>query len=91
MRFASSELFSLLTTGEPIRSISISLTNLVSEGEEQISIFDDVKKREQQIKLTRALDEIRTRFGKNSILRAISYTPHSTIKYRNTLVGGHKA
>ncbi|MGE6313591.1 Y-family DNA polymerase [Bacillus cereus] len=80
-----------LHTGEPIRNISISLTNLVSEGEEQISIFDDVKKREQQVKLTRALDEIRTRFGKNSILRAISYTPHSTIKYRNTLIGGHQA
>lgn len=80
-----------LHTGEPIRSISISLKNLVNEGEEQISIFEDIKKREQQIKLTKTIDEIRTRFGKNSILRAISYTPHSTIKYRNTLVGGHRA
>ncbi|MDZ4627314.1 DinB/UmuC family translesion DNA polymerase, partial [Bacillus cereus] len=56
-----------LHTGEPIRSISISLKNLVNEGDEQISIFEDIKKREQQIKLTKAIDEIRTRFGKNSI------------------------
>lgn len=80
-----------LHTSEPISSISISLTNLVNEGVEQISIFDDIKKREQQIKLTRALDEIRTRFGKNIILRAVSYTLHSTVRYRNTLIGGHKA
>ncbi|MEH7457478.1 Y-family DNA polymerase [Bacillus sp. JJ1127] len=80
-----------LHTGEPIRSISIALTNLVDEGEEQISLFDDLKKREQQMKLTKALDEIRTRFGKNSVLRAVSYMPHSTIKYRNQLIGGHRA
>jgi len=80
-----------MNTGEPIRSISITLTNLVDEGEEQLSLFDDVRKREQQMKLTKALDEIRTRFGKNSILRAVSYTPGATSKYRNSLLGGHRA
>lgn len=56
-------------TGEPIRSINISLTNLLQEGEEQISLFDNVTQREQEVKLTKVMDEIRTRFGKNSILR----------------------
>lgn len=56
-------------TGEPIRSISISLTNLIQEGEEQISLFDNVTQREKEVKLTKVMDEIRTRFGKNSILR----------------------
>ncbi|MEK7019842.1 Y-family DNA polymerase [Bacillus sp. FSL R9-9410] len=78
-------------TGEPIRSISVTLTNLVEEGEDQLSLFDDVNKREQQVKLTKALDEIRTRFGKNSILRAVSYTPEGTSKFRNSLLGGHRA
>ncbi|MEB8914619.1 DNA repair protein, partial [Bacillus cereus] len=54
-------------TGEPIRSISISLTNLIQEGEEQISLFDNLTQREQEVKLTKVMDEIRTRFGKNSI------------------------
>lgn len=80
-----------LHTGEPIRSISVSLTNLVDDGEEQISIFDDMGKREQEIKLTKVINEIRTKYGKNSILRAISFTPHSTTRYRNTLIGGHRA
>lgn len=78
-------------TGEPIRSINISLTNLLQEGEEQISLFDNVTQREQEVKLTKVMDEIRTRFGKNSILRGISYTHSATTRYRNTLIGGHKS
>lgn len=80
-----------LHTGEPIRTISIALTNLVNEGEEQISLFDDIRMREREIILARTMDEIRTRFGKNSILRGVSYTSAATGRYRNTLIGGHKA
>ncbi|MCE9758337.1 Y-family DNA polymerase [Bacillus cereus] len=78
-------------TGEPIRSINISLTNLLQEGEEQISLFDNITQREQEVKLTKVMDEIRTKFGKNSILRGISYTHSATARYRNTLIGGHKS
>ncbi|PEC19911.1 Y-family DNA polymerase [Bacillus cereus] len=78
-------------TGEPIRSINISLTNLLQEGEEQISLFDNITQREQEMKLTKVMDEIRTKFGKNSILRGISYTHSATARHRNTLLGGHKA
>ncbi|MFU2033339.1 Y-family DNA polymerase [Bacillus wiedmannii] len=78
-------------TGEPIRSINISLTNLIQEGEEQISLFDNVTKREQEVKLTKVMDEIRTKFGKNSILRGISYTHSATARHRNTLIGGHRS
>lgn len=34
--------------GEPIRSISVSLTNLIHEGEEQISLFDNIIQREKK-------------------------------------------
>ncbi|WP_446325329.1 Y-family DNA polymerase [Bacillus mobilis] len=78
-------------TGEPIRNISISLTKLIGEGEEQISLFDNIIQREKEIKLTKVMDEIRTKFGKNSILRGISYTNNATARYRNTLLGGHKS
>ncbi|PFV02939.1 DNA repair protein [Bacillus cereus] len=77
-------------TGEPIRSINISLTNLIQKGEEQISLFDNITQREQEVKLTKVMDEIRTRFGKNSILRGVSYTHSATARYRNTLIGGHR-
>ncbi|CAH2464616.1 MULTISPECIES: Y-family DNA polymerase [Bacillus] len=78
-------------TGEPIRSINVSLTNLINEGEEQISLFDNIIQREKEVKLTKVMDEIRTKFGKNSILRGISYTHSATARHRNTLLGGHRA
>ncbi|EJQ38277.1 hypothetical protein IEI_05803 [Bacillus wiedmannii] len=78
-------------TGEPIRSINVSLTNLNNEGEEQISLFDNIIQREKEVKLTKVMDEIRTKFGKNSILRGISYTHSATARHRNTLLGGHRA
>ncbi|MED1569548.1 Y-family DNA polymerase [Bacillus paramycoides] len=80
-----------LYTGEPIRSINVSLANLINEGEEQISLFDNVIQREKEMKLTKVMDEIRDKFGKNSILRGISYTNSATTRYRNTLLGGHKS
>ncbi|AYE53392.1 hypothetical protein OEA_27270 (plasmid) [Priestia megaterium NCT-2] len=59
----------------PIRSIGMSLSNTSIQEEEQMSLFDD----------------IRLRYGKNSVLRASSHLPHSTARYRNGLMGGHKA
>jgi DNA polymerase V len=38
----------------------------------------------------KVMDEIRTKFGKNSILRGISYTNNATARYRNTLLGDTK-
>ncbi|CAI8910680.1 DNA polymerase IV [Bacillus sp. IT-79MI2] len=38
------------------------------------------------MKLTKVMDEIRNRFGKNSILRDVSYTSIATARYRNTLL-----
>ena len=35
--------------------------------------------------------EIRYKYGKNSILRGISYTPASTARERNNQIGGHKS
>ncbi|WP_242300786.1 Y-family DNA polymerase [Bacillus cereus group sp. BfR-BA-01494] len=80
-----------LYTGEPIRSISISFTNLMNDGEEQLSLFDNVETREKEMKLAYVMDEIRSKFGKNSILRGISYCDVSTARERNMLLGGHKA
>ncbi|WP_020062592.1 DinB/UmuC family translesion DNA polymerase [Bacillus sp. 123MFChir2] len=60
-----------LHTGEPIRTVSIALTNLVNEGEEQISPFDDIQAREREIILA----------------KTVSYSPTATGRYRNTLIG----
>ena len=78
----------------PIRSIGISLSNnsIQEEKEEkQMSLFEDMDQRERAYALAKTIDDIRMRYGKNSVLRASSHLPHSTARYRNGLMGGHKA
>ena len=42
-------------------------------------------------KLERALNNLKLRYGKNVILRGISYTESGTQLLRNKLIGGHNA
>ncbi|MBO9129369.1 Y-family DNA polymerase [Bacillus sp. 165] len=78
-------------TGEPIRKLSVSLTNLIDDDEVQLSLFKHGLRREKERNLAFTVDEVRNKHGKNSLLRAVSYTAGSTVQYRNTLIGGHKA
>ncbi|MGF7071183.1 DNA polymerase V [Priestia megaterium] len=78
-------------SGVPIRSIGISLSNTSIQEEEQMSLFEDIGQRERAYALAKTLDDIRLRYGKNSVLRASSHLPYSTARYRNGLMGGHKA
>ncbi|MCU7197449.1 Y-family DNA polymerase [Turicibacter sanguinis] len=81
-------LFEANYTGQPIRKVSISLGGLVERGQTQLSLFEDVTKKQR---LSYAMDEIRIKHGKNALLRAISYEKGATGRYRNTLMGGHQA
>lgn len=69
------KLYKELWNGEPVRLIGIRTTKLVAEDEpEQISLFDiDTDTSEKQKKLEAALDDIRKKYGKNSVMRASSY------------------
>ncbi|WP_174734228.1 DNA polymerase thumb domain-containing protein [Mesobacillus harenae] len=82
------ELFKENYTGKTVRSISISVGNLVDDREFQMNLFDPGgwKKRE----LGYVMDQLRHRFGSGALLRAVSYTAAGTAKYRAKLVGGHK-
>ena len=71
--------------------IDTSLSNTSIEEEEQMSLFEDIDQRERAYALAKTIDEIRMRYGKNSVLRASSHLEHSTACYRNGLHGGHKA
>ncbi|MFJ1140304.1 DNA repair protein, partial [Bacillus thuringiensis] len=63
----------------------------IKKGEEKNSLFDNDKKREQEVKLTKIMNEIRSKFRKNSNLRGISYTHTAAAIHRNTVIGGHKS
>ncbi|MGI5918356.1 MAG: DNA polymerase IV [Christensenellales bacterium] len=57
-------------TGNPIRMLSVTAFKLVPESRaaEQLSLFGDEKDREKEERLEKALDAIREKFGKSSIL-----------------------
>ena len=56
--------------GQPLRLIGVALTGLTDENFEQMSLFEDTKKKEQRQKLDATLDAIRMKFGNDKITRA---------------------
>lgn len=82
------ELFDKFYNHQPVRNVSISITNLKPDESMQLDLFDEDKW--QKKKLSSAIDEIKTRFGENAITRGISLTKDGTAIKRSRLVGGHK-
>lgn len=69
---------------------------------EQIDLFTDYNEKqkneeknkaqsEKEKKLQQALLDIKNKFGKNAVLKGISYQEGATAKERNSQIGGHKA
>ena len=75
-----------------IRRVCLSCNNVVPDlGNLQLNMFEDSTKQLRSKALQEAMLEIRAKYGKNSILRGISYTEASTAKERNNQIGGHKS
>lgn len=76
---------------EPIRKVNISLGRLSDKDSIQLNLFEEnnqVIKKDSELN---TIDEIKKRYGKNSIIKASSLLKDSTIKERNTKIGGHNA
>ena len=75
-----------------IRRVCLSCNNVVEDhGTLQLNMFEDASKQLRSKALQEAMLGIRAKYGKNSILRGISYTPESTARERNNQIGGHKS
>ena len=72
-----------------IRKLSISLNGLKKTNSVQIDLFGKNKVNEKELKVQKAMIDIKKKFGKNSILRGTSLYKKATMIERNTLVGGH--
>ena len=71
-----------------IRRIGVYLGNLNKDKIVQLNLFKENKTDEE---LNRTLNYIKCKYGKNSILRAVSFQMDSLQKTRNVLIGGHNA
>lgn len=51
---------------------------------------EDKEKQNDEIKLQKAVIDLKNKYGKNIILKAMSLEEGATMKERNMQVGGHK-
>ncbi len=79
----------------PIRRINISANNVVAEnaGKSQISFFSEDKSliEEKELKVQKLMMNIKSKYGKNSIIRGLSLDKAATAIERNRQIGGHKS
>jgi len=73
----------------PIRRLNIGLNELEDEVMESISLFDDQAADAKEKRLRAAVAAIKGKYGKNAILKGVSYTDKATARMRNKLIGGH--
>ncbi|ELK39406.1 DNA polymerase IV 2 [Brevibacillus agri] len=83
---AACRLFERHWTGGPVRSIGVTLGQLVPDNIVQLNLFTDTHKRRS---LAQAMDDIRARFGQDAILRAASALEAGQAKERARKIGGH--
>lgn len=74
-----------------IRRIGISFQRLGTENCKQLSLFVDENKIEKEENVEIAINELRCKFGLNSVLKGMNYIEGATTLARNNMIGGHNA
>ena len=78
---------------ELIRRIGVSFEDLVNRSAipQEVDLFSSLatEEEEKERQVHEAMLSIKEQFGKNAILRASSLQDEGTMRFRNTLVGGH--
>jgi len=85
------EIFNKYYENEPIRRVFVSVGNLSDNHVYQYSIFEDATMLKKEHLLHSALDDIKFKFGRNSVNRLSTEFESSTLKARNKMIGGHHA
>lgn len=81
-----------------VRRLTLAACKVIPEEKQeyrQLDLFTDYaalkKEQEKEKKLQKSLLDIKKKYGKNAILRGISYEEGATTRERNGQIGGHKA
>ena len=65
--------------------------NVRSEKYRQITLFEDTAQLEKSHKVQSAVLDIKQKYGKNAILKAMNLEQAATTRERNRQIGGHKS
>ncbi len=81
--------YDYLVESNIIRKIGISFNDLNNKKYEQLDLFNNIDNNDYTIEKT--MYNIKSKYGKNSILRCISLDENATMMIRNNYIGGHNA
>ena len=89
------QLYTILDITDPaltVRRITINANKVTpDEGIYQVDFFFVTKKLEKEKKLQQNMLGIKSKYGKNAVLKASSYEEGATMRQRNAQIGGHSA
>lgn len=74
-----------------IKRIGITFSDICERKYEQYDLFSNIEEEQKDEKLEETINLIKSKYGKDSILRGISYTKYAKQRERNKLIGGHNA
>ena len=74
---------------ELIRRIGISFGNVVDDKYKTIDLFTDIEEEKKEENLQKAIISVKTKHGKNAILKGMNLEEKATTIKRNKLIGGH--
>ena len=74
----------------PIRRIGINFGKLTSDKFMQMNVFDEKDSKIKNQDLSKAMDKLKDKYGKNILLRASALTENSTAIERHNQIGGHR-
>lgn len=72
-----------------IRRLGISFANVIETENVQLSLFTDQEKIDEERKIELAICSIKSKMGKNAIIRGMDLEEGATTILRNKLIGGH--
>ncbi len=75
----------------PIREIGISFGSLTDSANRVTDLFTDPAAEQRERDMQKAILTIKSKYGKNALLRGMSYQPNATARQRNKLIGGHNS
>lgn len=84
-------IFNKYYDNSPIRKVSIAFGKLTNDDTLQLNLFEEYENIKHDNELNNTIDEIKDKFGANTLLKASSLLEDSTIKDRNKKIGGHNA
>lgn len=91
MRYLDTLWAQTVDPNRPVKRINLGFGDLLPEEFATSDLFSDVEAEQREHDLAETVLAVKDRFGKNALLKGVSFTPGATARERNEQVGGHRA